>query len=97
MHRRKFVEALAGGLAISRSIAEAQPVAKMYRVGFLLGATGESVLSLFHALKEGLRELGYVEGRNIVYGTEASPSRRPLHGADERGDSVAVLLRLCYP
>jgi len=39
----------------------------MSRVGFLLGATGESVLSLFHALKEGLRELGYVEGRNIAF------------------------------
>jgi putative ABC transport system substrate-binding protein len=67
MHRRKFVGALAGGLAILRSSAEAQPVAKMYRVGFLLGATGESVLSLFHALKQGLRELGYVEGRNIAF------------------------------
>ena len=39
----------------------------MSRVGFLLGATGESVRSLFHALKEGLRELGYVEGRNIAF------------------------------
>jgi len=67
MHRRKFVGALAGGLAISRSIAEAQSVAKVHRVGFLLGATGESVASLFHALKEGLRELGYVEGRNIAF------------------------------
>ncbi len=67
MHRRKFVGALAGGLAILRSIAEAQPVAKVYRVGFLLGATGESVASLFHALQNGLRELGYVEGRNIVF------------------------------
>jgi len=67
MHRRKFVGALACGLAISRSHAEAQTVPKMSRVGFLLGATGESVLSLFHALKEGLRELGYVEGRNIAF------------------------------
>jgi hypothetical protein len=65
MHRRKFVGALACGLAISRSHAEAQTVPKMSRVGFLLGATGESVLSLFHVLKEGLRELGYVEGRNM--------------------------------
>ena len=67
MHRRKFVGALACGLAISRSHAEAQTVPKMSRVGFLLGATGQSVLSLFHALKEGLRELGYVEGRNIAF------------------------------
>ena len=67
MHRRKFVGALAGCFAILRSIAEAQPVAKVFHVGFLLGATGESVASLFHALKDGLRELGYVEGRNIAF------------------------------
>src|SRR5258705_11083589 len=67
MHRRGFVGALAGGLTILRSAAEAQPVAKVYRIGFLLGATGESVASLFHALKDGLRELGYVEGRNIAF------------------------------
>ena len=67
MHRRKFVGALAGGLAMSRSMAGAQPVAKNYRVGFLLGATGESVRSLFYSLKEGLRELGYVDGGNIAF------------------------------
>ena len=67
MHRRKFVGALAGGLAMSRSMAGAQPVAKIYRVGFLLGATGESVRSLFYSLKEGLRELGYVDGANIAF------------------------------
>jgi putative ABC transport system substrate-binding protein len=32
----------------------------------MLGATRESVASLFGALSEGLRDLGYVEGRNIV-------------------------------
>src|SRR5262249_15960283 len=67
MDRRRFVGTLAGGLAIARTIGEAQSAAKVYRVGFLLGASGESVASLFHALDEGLRELGYVEGRNIVF------------------------------
>jgi ABC-type uncharacterized transport system substrate-binding protein len=87
--RRKFIAALAGGLAISRSIAEAEPVAKVYRVGFLLGATGESVASLFHALKEGLRELGYVEGRNIAF------VQRYADGRMERlPDLAAELVRL---
>jgi putative ABC transport system substrate-binding protein len=67
MDRRGFVGALAGGLAVTRSRAEAQSAAKMYRVGFLLGASGQSVASLFHALQEGLRNLGYVDGRNIVF------------------------------
>jgi putative ABC transport system substrate-binding protein len=68
--RRELIAAL-GGAAVwplgARSIAEAQPATKMHRVGFLLGASGQSVASLFHALQEGLRDLGYVDGRNIVF------------------------------
>src|SRR5438067_3672458 len=67
MDRRTFVGAFTGGLVMARSIANAQPGAKVYRVGFLLGATRESVASLFGALKDGLRDLGYVEDRNVVF------------------------------
>jgi putative tryptophan/tyrosine transport system substrate-binding protein len=67
LDRRRFVGALTVSLAIARSVAQAQPAAKVYRVGFLLGATEQSVASLFNALKEGLRELGYAEGRNLVF------------------------------
>jgi putative tryptophan/tyrosine transport system substrate-binding protein len=89
MDRRRFVGALAGGVAIARSIAEAQPAAKVYRVGFLLGATRESVASLFNALDEGLRELGYVEGRNFVF------EQRYADGRMERlPDLAAELVRL---
>ena len=69
MRRREFIRLLGGAAVVwpLTSHAEAQSGAKVYRVGFLLGATRESVASLFHALEEGLRELGYVEGRNIVF------------------------------
>ena len=67
MDRRTFAGAFVGALVIARSVAFAQPAAKVYRVGFFLGATGESVASLFDALKVGLRDLGYVEGRNVVF------------------------------
>jgi putative tryptophan/tyrosine transport system substrate-binding protein len=67
LDRRRFLAALTGSLVMTRSVANAQPTGKVYRVGFLLGATGESVTSLFDALKDGLRELGYVEGRNVVF------------------------------
>ena len=66
MDRRRFMSACAGSLVITPSIVKAQPAGKVYRVGFLLGATEESVVSLFRALKEGLQELGYIEGRNLV-------------------------------
>jgi putative tryptophan/tyrosine transport system substrate-binding protein len=89
MDRRKFVGALAGSLVVAHGSAEAQPAAKLYRIGFFLGATGESVASLFDALVEGLRDLGYVEGRNVVF------ERRYGDGHMERlADIAAELVRL---
>jgi NADPH:quinone reductase-like Zn-dependent oxidoreductase len=57
MDRRRFVAAFAGALVIARSLAEAQSAAKVDRIGFLLGATGESVASLFGALGPALSRL----------------------------------------
>jgi len=89
MDRRRFVGAFAGGLVIARSVAVAQPAAKVYRVGFFLGATGESVASLFGALRDGLRDLGYVEGRNVVF------ERRYADGHMDRLPEIAAeLVRL---
>jgi putative ABC transport system substrate-binding protein len=89
MDRRRFVGTFAGGLVMARSVAEAQPAAKVYRVGFLLGATAESVASLFNALDEGLRDLGYIEGRNFVF------ERRYADGKIERLPELAAeLVRL---
>jgi putative tryptophan/tyrosine transport system substrate-binding protein len=89
LDRRAFVGVFGGGLVLSRSVAEAQPAAKVYRVGFLLGATAESVASLFSAFDEGLRDLGYIEGRNLVF------ERRYADGNMERLPELAAeLVRL---
>jgi putative ABC transport system substrate-binding protein len=88
MNRRAFIGAFAGGLAVAQSIAEAQPAAKIYRIGFLLGATAETVAPLVRALTEGLRDLGYVEGRDFVF------ERRYADGRLERlPDLAAELVR----
>jgi len=87
MDRRRFVGACAGSLVVARSIA--QPAAKVYRIGFFLGASGPSVASLFGALSDGLRDLGYVEGRNIVF------ERRYADGHMDRLPEIAAeLVRL---
>ena len=52
--------------SIARSAAGAQPVAKAYRVGYLRSATREQSAQLFREFTEGLRELGYIDGRNII-------------------------------
>jgi putative ABC transport system substrate-binding protein len=66
MDRRTFVGTVGRGMLVACSTALAQTT-HVYRVAFLLGATRESVAPLFGALREGMRELGYVEGRNVVF------------------------------
>ncbi len=47
---------------------EAQPVGKVYRVGYISPGSSSDPMRLrrFEAFRQELRELGYVEGRNIV-------------------------------
>jgi putative ABC transport system substrate-binding protein len=89
MNRRAFIEVFAAGIVMARSVAEAQLAAKVYRVGILLGATAETVALLVRALTEGLRDLGYVEGRNIAF------ERRYADGRVEQlPDLAAELVQL---
>ena len=45
--------------------AQQQPAGKVYRIGFL--SQGQPPKAFFEALQQGLRERGYVEGRNLVW------------------------------
>ncbi len=64
MDRRAFLGTLAGSLLAAPLAAEAQQAAKVARVGFL-GANPAASPRL-EAFLQGLRDLGYVEGRNVV-------------------------------
>ncbi len=64
--RRAFIGGLAGGLLAAPLAVEAQPAAKMPRVG-LLGLGSAESSPLFEALRQGLRERGWVEGQNIAF------------------------------
>jgi putative ABC transport system substrate-binding protein len=66
--------------------AAAQPRAKVYRIGYIQTATPEEQEPLTRAFDEGLRELGYVEGRNIVI------ERRFAWGKQELLPGLAVEL-----
>ena len=55
-----------GCLVVLRAADAQQPV-KVYRIGFLgLGSAADMVFSI-EPLRQGLRELGYIEGRNLGY------------------------------
>jgi putative ABC transport system substrate-binding protein len=66
--RRAFLGSLTGGLLAAPLAAEAQPVGKVYRVGFLFeGTPPDQTSHLLEALEETLRQLGYAEGRNLAF------------------------------
>jgi putative ABC transport system substrate-binding protein len=66
--RREFIGTLAGVLLGAPVAAEAQPAAKVYRIGLLGGSPPNSPggRRAWDGFFQGMRELGYVEGQNIV-------------------------------
>jgi len=65
VRRREFITFL-GGAAVGRSLAaSAQTQPKIPRVGCVFAVTFTPALGL-EAFRQGLRELGYVEGQTIV-------------------------------
>ncbi len=65
-HTLLLALAVAGGL-FAVPAAHSQDKAKVARIGWLSSATARTDDTYFVALQSGLRELGYVEGRNIVF------------------------------
>ncbi len=64
--RREFIGTLAGGLLTAPFAAEAQQAAKIARIGYLSAGGLAANPHLPEAFRQGLRDLGYVEGRNVV-------------------------------
>jgi putative ABC transport system substrate-binding protein len=65
MERRTFMAMLTGGIVVAPLAAEAQQAAKVPRIGYLSPNLASSSRS-HEAFRQGLRDLGYVEGRNVV-------------------------------
>jgi putative ABC transport system substrate-binding protein len=61
--RRAFMGTLGGGLLVAPRVAEAQPAGKVYRVGLLAPTAATPAVQAF---RQGLRELGWIEGQNLV-------------------------------
>jgi putative tryptophan/tyrosine transport system substrate-binding protein len=64
--RRRFIQVIAGGgLLAAPLVAEAQQAAKVARIGYMTHNRAASPHT-HEAFRQGLRDLGYVEGRNVV-------------------------------
>ena len=66
MDRRVFFIGLALGVLAAPLAAEAQQAEKVARIGFLASSSAERERNFLAAFEQGLRELGYVTGKNIV-------------------------------
>ena len=62
--RRAFMGMVAGGLLIAPLAAQAQTTPKVWRIGYLRRTAREA--ADIAAFRLGMRELGYVEGQNLV-------------------------------
>jgi putative tryptophan/tyrosine transport system substrate-binding protein len=61
-----FIVILTFGFLVGPLAVEAQPT-KAPRVGYLSDESGSLGSASFEPIAQGLRELGYLEGRNIVF------------------------------
>jgi putative tryptophan/tyrosine transport system substrate-binding protein len=83
--RRAFISGITVSLLAAPRAAEAQSMGKIARIGYL--TTAESAdPSMNKAFRQGLRDLGYVEGRNVVI------ESRSAHGKAERLPGLAAEL-----
>jgi putative ABC transport system substrate-binding protein len=65
MDRRRFLLTSLAGVLAAPFAAEAQQAGKVYRIGFLWDTPAVWPHAL-EAFRQGLRDLGWVEGQNIV-------------------------------
>jgi ABC-type uncharacterized transport system substrate-binding protein len=84
MHRRTFLCGLTLGTLAIPLAAEAQQAAKVARIG-LLSLNVSASPHVLEPFLQGLRDLGYVEGRNVVIeyrDAEGKPERLPALAAE---------------
>src|SRR5262249_10900015 len=66
MRRREFITIFAGAATAWPLAARAQQPAKIARIGFLGSTSPSAVEGRLERFRTGLRDLGYVEGQNIL-------------------------------
>ena len=89
MDRRTFIGGVAGALLAAPLGARAQQAGKVYRIGILEAIPAAQNAANLDALRKGLRDLGYVEGRNLVIEYRSADGR-----AERFPDLASELVRL---
>src|SRR5256712_1995041 len=95
MDRRTFIRRLAGSVILLPMAASAETPAKAHRIGVLMSTTPVAASHIVAAFADGLRELGHVEGKNVVFEyrwAEGKPERFAEMAADLVRQKVDVIV-----
>src|SRR5512143_1917815 len=97
MNRRAFVNLAACTCLLGPLAARAQQAGTTYRIGLLVPAPGPTSTTRIEleALRTGLRDLGWVEGKNVIIETRwagANPQRQRELAAELKALPVALIL-----
>lgn len=80
--------------------AEAQQAGKVYRIGLMLGSSVSAAAPFVDAFRQGLRELGWVEGKNFaleIRAAEGKYERFPALAAELVRLKVDVIATAAQP
>jgi putative tryptophan/tyrosine transport system substrate-binding protein len=79
MHRREFLAALAATTVTPQRAAQAQPAGRTYRIGMVEPTSAQLNATNLAALRRGLEELGYVEGRHFLFDYRSADGNASLY------------------
>jgi putative ABC transport system substrate-binding protein len=95
MNRRGFLGTVSAALLAAPLAVSAQPAGKVYRVGYL-----SSAATVFEPFRQGLRQLGYIEGQNLLIEARLAAGRidrLPALAAELVGARVDVIAAVSPP
>src|SRR5262245_61025975 len=89
MDRRSFISVIGGSILASPFAAGAQQTGKVYRIGIVSGGSPSRNSPHIEAFRQGLRDTGWVEGRDVLIEWRSAEGR-----TDKLTELVAELVHL---